>query len=354
MTTRRPVLFIRCRFSDDTGAPPHPDSHYIRLFKQICEFWEDMSYGQLDLYEGSELTPWLTLDRKFSEYVGSGLNQKGRDDLVAWAKAATTNPTRFTLVFVTTHRGVDTWGGTGRAVFGPGDQPATIMQEVGHAVGIGGHSRSVADPQDYTNPYCVMSAMFFGGRNNPPPTFTDPVLGDSGPSLCGPFIHAQGWIPEAQVVRLATDGSRPDATTLILGPLTGTTPHPRLALIELTAPEPMRYVVEYRAGRWDKALLGPPVIIHQLRSDGLPYYAGEVNAKTRRPYRDPRYDLSVSVETGASANAVTVHIAAADAVGTLSVRNIAAQNLGLNPPFSVRSAIMADETSLRSRLIRLL
>jgi hypothetical protein len=359
MTTSLRVLFIRCRFSDDAGPQPRPDSYYTRLFGHISNYWADMSFGELELYEGSELTPWLTLTQRRADYVGSGANQPGRDQLVAWAKAAVEarggQPADFPLVLVTTHQGVDTFGGAGRAVFGPGDAPATILQEVGHGLGIMGHSRSVANPTDYTDPYCVMSAMTFGGQNNPPPTFQDPVLGASGPGLCSPYMFNQGWLTGNRLVRVPSNGVRPDATVLTLSPLAERqSSHPQVAMFELSVPQPVRYFAEYRAGSWDRGLQGPPVVVHQLRPDGIPYYAGNVNTKTRLPYRDNVYDVSVSVLPGAPPGTATVSIAAAAAVGILSVRQVAARSLGLTQGFALRPALMAGVSSVRQRLVQLL
>lgn len=324
-----------------------------------------MSFGQLD-FSGSEVTPWLELDKKRSEYTGSGINQQGRRDLVDWAKNAATKSgidvNKFYGVVLATHSDTDLFGSTARyAVCGPNHAPAVIFQEVGHALGLSNHSRSVADPQDYKDPFCIMSAMDFGDHD---PTFNG-RFGASGPGLCAPYIFNAGWL-SWRIAQIPTNGRSPNKTILTLSPLSEQQPtHKQVATIQLNSPQEVTYFVEYRFDGWDRGLDQSAVVIHQLRPDGFAYYAGSIATETRidgsgntqlpgRDYLDTQYNLSVRLLTNFPSDRVQVQIAPAAAVQTMSVRQVARSTLGLTSGFSVKDQVLSGTHSLRDRLIELL
>jgi hypothetical protein len=236
-----------------------------------------------------------------------------------------------------------------------------IAQEIGHGYGLD-HSRSVANPTDYENPYCIMSGMTFGGTD---PTF-DSRFGASGPGLCSPYLFAAGWLPGSRMVQVTTNGRSPASTVITLSPLGARAPRtPQVALVDLNTPQEVKYFVEYRAGSWDHGLVQTAVVVHQLRPDGYAYYAGHIPASVgnddvhiRLPgkvYLDSHYDLSVELLSIYAEGTVRIRIASAAAVRTLSVRAVAREKLGLTSGFSIRRQVLQNiTTSLRDRLVELL
>lgn len=372
MSQKVPWLIIRCKFKDETGPDPHSLEHYTNLFtasdlESVAWFWQDMSFGQLD-FSGSQVTAWLVLDKNRSDYTGSGTNQQGRRDLVDWAKKVATKSGidvgKFYGVVIATHSDTDLFGSAARyAVCGPNHAPSAIMQEVGHALGLSNHSRSVADPRDYKNPFCIMSSMDFGGHD---PTFNG-RFGASGPGLCAPYIFKAGWL-SWRIAQIPTNGRSPNKTILTLSPLSEQQPsHKQVATIQLNSPQEVTYFVENRFGGWDRGLAQAAVVIHQLRPDGIAYYAGSIATETMvdgsgtallpgRDYLDNQYNLSVRLLGifAADRGQIQIQIAPAAAVQTLSVRIIARSTLRLVNGFSVRHQVLTGTRSLRDRLIDLL
>jgi hypothetical protein len=279
-------------------------------------------------------------------------------------------------------RGTDLFGSSERhAVCDTLSSLSQILQEVGHGFGLE-HSRAVANPDDYENPFCIMSGMRFGGDlaipGNPTIKFSSPTFferfGESGPGLCSPLLFKAGWLPEGRIVHLATNGRSPSPAFLTLSPLGEMKPlHPQVALLSFNTPQEVTYFIEYRAGGWDRGLRQKSVVIHQLRPDGMAYYAGSIatsiHVGTGGPddftllpgtsYADPMYDLSVLVlrimDNDGENGAVTIRIASAAVVGPLSVRTVVRNKLGLSNGFSMKSQVLQNRTtSLRNRLVELL
>jgi len=370
MSGRTPWLVILCRFKDAAGPPP-PIANFTALYtapdlENIVTYWGDITYGALDL-SGSEVLGWLTLDQKVGDYRGSGANPAGRNDLVNWAKAkaiaAGADLGRFFGVVVCTFPGVDLFGSPGRFVVCAPDSSLTLLaQEVGHGYGLE-HSRSVANPTDYNDPYCIMSGLTFGGTN---PTFTG-RFGQSGPGLCAPYLLVGGWLPESRIARVASNGRTPPPVTLTLSPLHERSPrHRQVAVIDFNVPQTATYFIENRArDGWDRGLVQGAVVIHRWPPDRYAYFAGKVATTvgvdaagyTLLPghwYADPQFDLSVELLRILDDGSVTVRVAPAGAAGTLSVRGIAGAKLGLTGAFSVKNQVRLSSPSLRERLVSLL
>jgi hypothetical protein len=142
--------------------------------------------------------------------------------------------------------------------------------------------------------------------------------------------------------------------------------------VDFTAPQPVRYCIEYRRGGWDRGIFYDPVVLQQLRPDGLSYYAGLIRplepqsgGDPKHPgpaisagkwYVDSQYDLSVELlSMSQDRRSVTIRVAPAAAAGTLSVRAIAASKLKLTGAFSIGNQVLTHRgESLRGRLIDLL
>jgi hypothetical protein len=323
MSTQTPWLVLLCKFNDDATPDPNPPEFYQALFRNpnvenVVSYWNDITYGEMDL-TGSDVRGWLRLDQNRADYLGLPT----RLDLVNWAKQKATdsgiNVGDYYGVIVYMSVRTDLFGSAGRFVVCDIDSNlAQIQQEVGHGYGLQ-HSRSVASPTDYQNPYCIMSGLTFGGSD---PTFIDNRFGQSGPGLCSPFLFAQGWLPESRIVRVATNGRTPAPTELTLAPLGERNPaHPQVAIFGFDSPQELTYFVEYRAGGWDRGLAQNAIVIHQMRSDGLAYYAGQiptsigfVGGMTLLPgvsFVDPQFDLAIDVLTGSNDGAIKLRIAPA-------------------------------------------
>jgi hypothetical protein len=306
MSTRTPWIVLLCKFKDSPAADPNPPAFYAALFsapdiENVVTYWNDVSYGELDLSD-SELRGWLRLDQNRADYKGL----QSRGDLVNWAKTKATdsgvNLDDYYGVIVYMSVRTDLFGSAGKYVVCDVDSNLSqILQEVGHGYGLN-HSRSVANPTDYQNPFCIMSGLIFGGTD---PTFND-RFGQSGPGLCSPYLLAKGWLPESRITRVATNGRTPAPTELTLAALGERSPsHPQVAAFGFNNPQEVTYFVEYRSGGWDRGLPQNAIVIHQLRADGYAYYAGKiptslgfVGGVTLLPgtsYVDPDFDLSVEV-----------------------------------------------------------
>jgi|GEM_PF-4764838 len=335
--------------------------------ENVVTYWQDISYGQLDLTH-SEVFGWFRLDKNKEDYVDQFSRKtqaEARQDLVDWAKKAATDSGvdlgRFYGVVVYMNVATDLWGNSRQVVCDIASNLCQILQEVGHGYDLD-HSRSVANPTDYENPFCIMSGLTFGGTN---PTFQD-RFGQSGPGLCSPYVFKAEWLSESRIARVATNGRYPASTKLILSPLVERNPkHPQVAMFGLNAPQEVTYFVEYRSGGWDRGLRQNAVVIHQLRPDNFAYYAGSIgtsvgfaNGVTLLPgkaYVDSQFDLSVEVLSIFDDDTIKIRIAPAAAVQTLSVRTITRTKLGINTGFSVRNQVLQNRAiTLRDRLVELL
>lgn len=370
MSRATPWAVLLCKFKDDQRGFTMINKQDIEAMftandiENVPTFWRDVSYGEIDM-SGSKVFGWLTLDQKQADYRSGGTNAQIRSGIAARAKQAASvagidlAPFYGVTVYMSTR--TDLWGSPGAVMCDAGSSLAQVLQEYGHGYGLN-HSRSRADPQDYKNPFCIMSSMDFGGTD---PTFTG-RFGASGPLLCSPYVEAAGWFSASQIARLETNGTRPALTTLSLSPLGGATrPHPQVASFGLNVPYEATYFVEFRSGGWDRGMAQNQVVIHQRRPDGYAYYAGSiptsagsVNGVTLLPGRswiDPEFDLSVRLDAVLDQDsAVEITVGPAAAGQALSVRTIARTKLNLTGPLSVRTQILQPAlTSLRARLLAL-
>ena len=383
MPRSTPWIVLLCNFSDDPGAAMlRSIADYVAFFggddpESIPSYWRDVSYGELDLVTGTEISPWLKLPQKRSEHTGL----ETRKPLFQWAKTAG----RDVGIDFDRFFGVVVFFAVPTDLFGTSDDPhvvcdllsspAQILQEYGHAYGLK-HSRSVSNPADYENPFCVMSGLRFGADDEifrgVDPTFAS-RWGPSGPGLCSPYVLQSGWLPEPRSLTIKSNGTYPSSTILDLAALGETNPpHPQVAVVEFDKPQAVRYCIEYRHSGWDRGIFYDPIVIHQLRPDGIWYYAGIIrplkagaNGDATHPlplvsagkwYVDQQYDLSVEImavsEDGGS---TTIRIAPAAAARTLSVRSIASSKLGLTGGFSIGNQVLVqDEVSVRNSLVELL
>jgi hypothetical protein len=123
-----PWAIILCKYQDN-DTEPYPWQRFEDLFTStgagklnMVDYFAEMSHGRLDL-TGSKVFGWHTLPKTRAEYVGSGVNQQGRDDLLAWARAAEPQAAGFFSVVALTNVPSDLFGGPNGAATDDGRWP---------------------------------------------------------------------------------------------------------------------------------------------------------------------------------------------------------------------------------------
>jgi hypothetical protein len=244
----------------------------------MVDFFRDMSHGKLDL-SGSRVFGWYTLNKSRSQYLAGGDIDKGRAELITWARQAAAADLQangpFFSVVVCMNVLTDLFGGADGVVCddgrwpadsdGPGMSsmsPSLLGQEMGHVYGLS-HSRIDGSTADYLDPWDVMStaATIYMA---PHPVFKDldvraqPVF-RLGPGLNAANMSGRGWLDES---RVWTTGNRSFDTVVTLRPL-----H-RHDLPGFLAARLGQYLVEFRIREgWDAALTRPAVLIHRFEDN---------------------------------------------------------------------------------------
>lgn len=261
MATATPWAILLCKFNDK-DSEPFPRTFYEKLFTaagsgthNMTDFFRDSSHGAVDT-TGSRVFGWYTLPKKRSEYVGSGPNWQGRQDLIDWAKQAATaagdDLTPFFGVVVCMNVATDLFGGGGpQAVCDPGSmQPSVLGQEMGHGYGLA-HSRIDGSEDDYRDPWDVMSTW------NSCYMAADANYTLIGPGMNAANMHGRGWLDATRVWR--GTGDHLDAT-IVLRPL-----HRRDLPGWLAAELPNGDLLEFRMNDgWDAAIPRPAVLAHRF------------------------------------------------------------------------------------------
>lgn len=227
-----PFAVPLCNFSDDL-TQPYPLTRYEDIFTSkgqgrwsIPDYFEDISHGRVDM-SGNRIFGWLDLDKNTADYTGSGANPAGRDELIAWARAAAEKAghdlSGFGGVIVVLNYARDLFGGGAGVVCGDDGlgfadsalSAGVLGQEICHNYGLN-HSRietmEVGDPGvDYTDPFDVMSTA--PGSGSPHPWINDrhAVNGSQvfhiGPGLNAANMDAVGWLDHDRVVSVESNGS---------------------------------------------------------------------------------------------------------------------------------------------------
>ncbi|MCA9311256.1 MAG: hypothetical protein KDA21_08630 [Phycisphaerales bacterium] len=273
-----PWAILLCKFRDHDDEPYGPGTQrYQDLFTSagggrfgMVDFFAEMSHGRVDLSD-SRVFGWYKLDKRRSDYTGSGQNPAGRNELVAWARAAAAKAgddlSPYFGVVVLTNVPTDMFGGRGVVVSHDernpdngmsGFSPSMLGQEMGHAYGLN-HSRDDASGADYTDRWDIMSTA--NARMAPHPFFTErdvsgrPIF-QVGPGLNAANMRSVGWLDESRVWRAGDDEY---GMPVVLRPL-----H-RRDLPGYLALEVGPYLVEFRVPeRWDAGIGAATVLVHQF------------------------------------------------------------------------------------------
>lgn len=249
---------LLCKFSDVEDEPNSVD-YYQNLFTtagsgagSVVDYWRDVSHGNLDL-SGTRVFGWLPLNKKRTDYSGSGINQAGRQDLVTWAKSAAAanhiDLSEFYGVIMVTNVSVDLFGSPRQLVVHAEVDHSLLTHEMGHGHGLS-HSMD-KDGVVYQDRWDIMSAANVF-------SFNHPVFGNSGPIVNAANMDLRGWLDPSRVWN-GWDGSRRLHQTISLRPLV------RPDLPGFLAAWIGGYLLEYRTVEsWDSGLFRPGVLIHRL------------------------------------------------------------------------------------------
>lgn len=286
-----PWAIILCKFSDD-DSEPYPRQRFEELFTSagagkfnMPDFFRDVSHGRLDL-SGSKVFGWHTLDKKRAEYVGSGANPQGREDLITWARQAEPEAANFFSVVVVTNPpsppGVDLFGymnGYGAATSdarSPGGDtdlsPSLLGQEMGHCYGLD-HSRAEGSTEHYMDPWDVMSTRTT--TMAPHPIYTERDAGGDviwriGPGLNAANMWGRGWLDASRTWIADSDEWQ---TRIQLRPL-----H-RRDLPGYLAARVGPYFFEFRVPEdWDAGIGRPVVLAHEYHH-GASYLLNGLSGK---------------------------------------------------------------------------
>ncbi len=285
----QPWVTLLCRFSDTAGDPPLPPDYFSGMLSndpgRLDHYWREVSYDKVDLV-GSEVAGWFTLPHPRSYYVpdGASCGTDLRADLDAlWADCTAVADDE---VDFSPFVGINTmydgeldgcaWGGGHTATldgvtklwYSTWEPPwgyaneAPLAHEMGHGFGLPHANNSDLDSDPYDNPWDVMSDAWDNAVG-------DPIFGWQ-PKHIGIWSRDRlGWVDDARKLTLAADGA---LTNIVLdrASLLGST-HVQMIVVTLPAPEPAShyYVIEARkrGGKYEAALAGNAVIIHEVRTN---------------------------------------------------------------------------------------
>lgn len=228
----------------------------------------------------SQVFGWLTLDKNRWEYVGSGTNEQGRKDLIAWARQAAfesgVDLSLFFSVVISMNVPTDLYGGATGAVCDDGRwddgtssiSPSLTGQEMGHVYGLN-HSRVDGSSEDYKDAWDVMSTASTPFMA-PHPNFTEldkranPVF-RMGPGLNAANMWSQDCLDLTRVWTADTEYNG----IVQLRPL-----H-RLDLPGYLVARIGRWFFEFRMPElWDAAISHAVILVHDFVFGNSYIYAG--------------------------------------------------------------------------------
>jgi len=285
----QPWVTLLCRFSDSSGEVPEQPAYFSEMLSnnpgRLDHYWREVSYGKVDLL-GSEVAGWFMLPFPRSHYVPDDPDcfvDERRADLDAlWedctaAADAAIDFSPFAGINTMYDNDLDgcAWGGGHHATldgvtkvwYSTWEPPwgyaseAPLAHEMGHGFGLPHANNSDLDGDPYDNPWDVMSDAW------------DNAVGDQvygwQPKHIGIWSRDHlGWIDDARKLTVAADGRF--ANILLDRASLANSTHVQMIVVTLPAPEPAShyYVIETRkrGGKYEAALAGNAVIIHEVRT----------------------------------------------------------------------------------------
>jgi len=288
-----PWAILLCKFSD-VSTEPYPRNRFEEIFTTVgagkfnmVDFFRDMSHGHEDL-SGSRVFPgngWYTLEQKQSDYTGSGVNPKGRSDLVSWARQAAAKAgdilsTFYNVIVIT--NGPSDWcfvpssPGFETGVITDDERksngmtqlsPSCVGQEMGHGYGLD-HSRIHGSSASYMDEWDIMSTA--AARMAPHPIYTERSPRGEPVFLIGPGLNAanmwgMGWLDLTRTWTGGWDDYTSKDGIVQLRPL-----H-RPDLTGYLCARIGDFFIEFRMNElWDAGIFEPAVLIHRY-PDGHSY-----------------------------------------------------------------------------------
>lgn len=308
MAAPTPWAILLCKF---LGLPnePKPKSFFEKLFCQqgagmggLLDYWEEISYGSVDLSE-SQVFGWFQMDHTLAQDKLLNRWQRIFNGIQA-AGSSVYFPDFYGVVVCLNAANID-MGSVGRCeLFLDGQlktyglvvldatptvwSTAAAAHETGHGYGLNHSWSAMPNDVEYGDSWDIMS---YGNDYY----FQGPTFGNSGPGLAAPYLIQKGWMPDWRVETVNLGQASPDYIYLTaLG-------HPegqgslaaRADLIDANG-APVSYVVEYRyADRWNAGFGWGPVLVHEVRANGLSYLKEALGSGDQ--YINGDYDFVIEV-----------------------------------------------------------
>ncbi len=269
---------VLCRFSDSTGAPPHPFSYFDGLMGNtspgVQHFWNQVSLGQLNVIS-TTTGQWFTMSNPMSVYDMKGNDnhdQMAQDCIDAADPSFDFSPyDGLNMIFDRSYTNY-ALGGTGmftiegarkfiRITWNPPfsyNNVSVIAHEVGHTLGL---PHSAGNPAVSRYPYDSHWDVMSGGGDNR--RVVDPNYGKVGPNTITYHMDRLNWI-DSRRVTVSTGQAQTVTLERLNQPISST--NPLMAKIPINNSTTNFYTVEARFENsgYDAAAPGTGVIIHRV------------------------------------------------------------------------------------------